>query len=128
LLNVGPTARGSFDYRAQERLEAMGEWMKFNSRSIYNCTEAPEGFAAPGNTLLTYNPGTKRLYVHLLAYPMGSLTLKNMGDKVKYIQFLHDASEIRYSAGRDEAKNDLNLQLPVLKPPVEIPVLEVMLR
>jgi len=128
LLNVGPTARGSFDYRAQERLEAMGEWMKFNSRSIYNCTEAPEGFAAPGNTLLTYNPGTKRLYVHLLAYPMGSLTLKNMGDKVKYIQFLHDASEIRYSAGRDEAKNDLNLQLPVLKPPLEIPVLEVMLR
>ncbi len=128
LLNVGPTARGSFDYRAQESLQAMGEWMKFNSRSIYNCTEAPEGFAAPGNTLLTYNPGTKRLYVHLLAYPMGSLTLKNMGDKVKYIQFLHDASEIRYSAGRDEAKNDLNLQLPVLKPPVEIPVLEVMLR
>jgi len=128
LLNVGPTARGTFDYRAQERIEAMGEWMKFNSRSIYNCTEAPEGFAAPGNTLLTYNPGTKRLYVHLLAYPMGSLTLKNMGDKVNYIQFLHDASEIRYSAGRDEAKNDLNLQLPVLKPPVEIPVLEVMLR
>jgi alpha-L-fucosidase len=127
LLNVGPTARGSFDNRAQERLEAMGEWMKFNSRSIYNCTEAPEGFAAPGNTLMTYNPGTKRLYVHLLAYPMGSLTLKNMGDKVKYIQFLHDASEIRYSAGRDEAKNDLNLQLPVLKPPVEIPVLEIVL-
>ena len=28
LLNVGPTARGLFDYRAQERLKAMGEWMK----------------------------------------------------------------------------------------------------
>lgn len=128
LLNVGPTARGSFDYRAQERLKAMGDWMKFNNRSVYNCTEAPEGFTAPDNTLLTYNPSTKRLYVHLLAYPMGSITLPKMADKVSYIQFLHDASEIRFSAGRDEASNDLTLQLPVLKPPVTIPVLEIYLK
>ncbi|MGB8491499.1 MAG: alpha-L-fucosidase [Bacteroidales bacterium] len=124
LLNVGPTARGLFDYRAQDRLKAMGDWMKFNNRSIYNCTEAPEGFIAPANTILTYNPGTKRLYVHLLAYPMGSITLSDMADKVDYIQFLHDASEIRFRA----SGNDLNLQLPVLKPPVEIPVLEIMLK
>jgi alpha-L-fucosidase len=128
LLNVGPTARGTFDYRAQDRLKAIGEWMNFNSRSIYNCTQAPEGFVAPPNTLLTYNPTTKRLYVHLLAYPMGSMTLTDMADKVKYIQFLHDASEIRFSRGRDEMSDNLNLQLPVLKPSVEIPVLEVYLK
>lgn len=128
LLNVGPTARGVFDLRAQDRLTAMGQWMKFNNRSVYGCTEAPAGFKAPANTLLTYNPVTKRLYIHLLSYPMGSLTLANMGDKVKYIQFLHDASEIKYSAGENEAKNDLSLQLPVQKPPVEIPVLEVYLK
>jgi alpha-L-fucosidase len=128
LLNVGPTARGSFDNRAQERLKAMGEWMKFNNRSVYNCTEAPADFTPPANTLLTYNPVTKRLYVHLLAYPMGSLTLANMAGKVKYVQFLHDASEIRFSTGSNETKNDINLQLPVLKPPVEIPVLEVFLK
>ena len=128
LLNVGPTARGAFDDRAQDRLSAMGEWMKFNNRSIYGCTEAPAGFIAPDNTILTYNPVTKRLYVHLLAYPMGSLTLPGMAEKVKYIQFLHDASEIRYSPGRDASVNDLNLQLPVQKPPVEIPVLEIYLK
>jgi len=128
LLNVGPTARGSFDFRAQERLKAMGEWMKFNNRSVYNCTEAPADFIPPANTLLTYNPVTNRLYVHLLSYPMGSLTLSDMADKVKYVQFLHDASEIRFSPGRDEMRNNLNLQLPVLKPPVEIPVLEVYLK
>jgi alpha-L-fucosidase len=128
LLNVGPTARGVFDYRAQERLKAMGDWMDYNSRSIYNCTEAPVEFTPPANTLLTYNPSTKRLYVHLLAYPMGRLTLTNMADKVKYIQFLHDASEIIYTEGRGEASNDLSLQLPILKPPVEIPVLEVFLK
>ncbi len=128
LLNVGPTARGVFDYRAQDRLKAMGEWMKYNNRSVYNCTEAPADFIAPPNTLLTYNPVTKRLYVHLLAYPLGSLTLTRMADRVKYIQFLHDASEIRFEAGSDENKNDLILSLPVQKPPSEIPVLEVFLK
>ncbi len=126
LLNVGPTARGTFDYRAQERLKAMGEWMKYNSRSIYGCTQAPDEFKAPANTLLTYNPTTKRLYVHLLAYPLNRITIKDMADKVKYIQFLHDASEIRYSTV--QGTNDLSLQLPVLKPPVEIPVMEIFLK
>jgi alpha-L-fucosidase len=127
LLNVGPTARGVFDSRAQERLKAMGEWMKFNNRSIYNCTEAPSGFNVPANTLLTYNPDTKRLYVHLLAYPLGTVILPNMADKVKYIQFLHDASEIRFNTS-DESPNDLVLSLPVTKPDVIIPVLEVFLK
>ncbi len=128
LLNVGPTARGVFDFRAQERLKAMGGWMKYNSRSIYNCTEAPAEFVAPANTLLTYNPQAKRLYIHLLSYPMGNLVLKNMGDKVKYIQFLHDASEIKFSKGDGDGQNYLNLELPVQKPPVEIAVLEVILK
>ncbi|NLN29684.1 MAG: alpha-L-fucosidase [Bacteroidales bacterium] len=128
LLNVGPTARGEFDYRAQERLNAMGKWMRVNSRSIYGCTEAPEGFTSPENTLLTYNPATNRLYIHLLAYPLGSLTLANMADKIKYVQFLHDASEISMSAPREGNKNDLSLTLPVLKPAVEIPVLEIFLK
>jgi len=68
------------------------------------------------------------LYIHLLSYPMGNLVLKNMGDKVKYIQFLHDASEIKFHAARGEEKNNLNLELPVQKPPVEIVVLEVILK
>jgi alpha-L-fucosidase len=124
LLNVGPTARGVFDYRAQDRLGSMGKWMKFNNRSIYGCTEAPADLIAPANTLLTYNPSTNRLYIHLLAYPMGSMVLKDMAAKVKYVQFLHDASEIKFSA----SNNDLNLVLPVLKPDSEIPVLEVYLK
>jgi alpha-L-fucosidase len=128
LLNVGPTARGVFDFRAQDRLKSMGEWMKYNNRSIYGCTEAPAEFSAPANSLLTYNPSTKKLYVHLLAYPMGRMTLPNMADKIKYVQFLHDASEVKFSLGRDDAKNDIYLQLPVQKPPVEIPVLEIYLK
>ena len=133
LMNVGPTARGMFDARAEKALGSMGEWMKFNSRSIYGCTQAPAEFEAPENSILTYNPKTKRLYIHLLAYPLQNLTLPNFKGKVKYAQFLHDASEIKITEKeslwiKEEGNaNDLNLSLPVIKPNVEIPVIELIL-
>jgi len=133
LLNVGQTARGTFDYRADEALEGMGKWMKYNSRAIYSCTQAPEGFITPANSLLTYNPKTNRLYVHLLDYPIQNFLMKGMNGKIKYAQFLHDASEIKLGKthgawGKEEMqKGDVNLKLPVNKPNVEIPVIEIFL-
>jgi len=134
LLNVGPTARGTFDYRATEKLEEIGEWMKLNSRSIYNCTEAPAGFNTLGHNLMTYNKETNRLYIHLIDYPMKRYTLNGLAAKVKYAQFLHDGSEIRFGAPRHnvthqevQSEEDLILLLPVVKPNVEIPVIELIL-
>jgi len=134
LLNVGPTARGYIDSRAEERLEDMGEWMYYNSRSIYNCTQAPDEFVAPPNTLLTYNPETNRLYVHLLDYPMKWFTLPGFGGKVKYAQFLHDGSELKFGEPRHNvthqehlANEDILLILPMNKPDIEIPVIELIL-
>ncbi len=133
LLNVGPTARGTFDHRADEALAGMGEWMKFNSRSIYGCTQAPEQFEVPDHTLLTYNQKTNRLYIHLLDYPLQNFLLRGYKDKIKYAQFLHDASEIKISAPyghwvqQETGGNDVNLLLPVNKPNVEIPVIELFL-
>jgi alpha-L-fucosidase len=134
LLNVGPTARGTFDHRADEALADMGEWMKFNSRSVYGCTQAPAEFEVPDNTILTYNPDTKRLYIHLLDYPLTNFRLPGYKGKVKYAQFLHDASELlitspygHHMQGSISTENDLNLRLPVNKPHVEIPVIELIL-
>ena len=135
LLNVGPTARGTFDERALERLPAMGGWMKLNWPSIYGCTRRRPEFKAPDNSLLTYNPKTNRLYVHLLVWPMGEMVLEGYGDKVKYAQLLHDASEVRMSTRKDTTwiaedgrAGDLVLRLPVLKPDTEIPVIELQLK
>ncbi len=135
LLNVGPTGRGTIDHRAQSALSKMGDWMKVNSRSIYGCTQAPTEFEAPENSLLTYNPKTNRLYIHLLDYPLKNYTLKGMKGKIKYAQFLHDASEIliKNRHGYGELKNsgfgenDINIELPVNKPDVEIPVIELIM-
>jgi alpha-L-fucosidase len=134
LLNVGPTARGTFDHRADEALVGMGQWMKYNSRSIYGCTQAPAEFEAPDHTLLTYNPETNRLYIHLLDYPLQNFLLRGFKEKIKYAQFLHDASELRISAPyghwvlHETGENDVNLALPVNKPSVEIPVIEIFLK
>ena len=132
ILNVGPTGRGTFDGRARDRLAAIGKWMKFNSRSIYGCGVPPEGLEAPEGTILTYNAERKRLYVHLLDYPIGSLPI-TFADKVEYAQFLHDASEIGIKVPLDVSgfpRKDVNPSfiLPVVKPDVEIPVVEVYLK
>lgn len=137
LMNVGPTGRGEIDYRARTCLEGIGEWMQYNSRSIYGCAAAPEGFEAPVDCRYTYNPETNRLYLHLFAWPFRAVHLPNMEGKVKYAQFLHDASEVRFRkqakhphAGLNEAgKNgDLTLHLPVVKPNIEIPTIELFLK
>jgi alpha-L-fucosidase len=139
LLNVGPTGRGTFDKRATDRLQGIGEWMKFNGRSIYGCTQAPEEFRAPQNCLLTYNPETKRLYVHVLEWPMGVLNLDGFAGRVSYAQLLHDASEVGFTEkGAEigflpgkrggESQNTVTLRLPVQKPDVEVPVIELFLK
>jgi len=134
LLNVGPTARGTFDNRAYDRLDGIGEWTRVNGRSIYGCTQAPDEFTPPDNCLLTWNPETNRLYVHILDWPMGKLHLDGYAGKVKYAQFLHDASEIRFrgihewqASVEKTAGQTLTLDLPIVKPDVAIPVVELFL-
>ena len=118
LLNVGPTSRGEFDYRAKERLRSMGEWMHGNNRAIYECGEAPEDIQTPDSTLLTYNKKTNRLYLILRNYP--EKVNANFMNKVKYAQFLHDGSEIKY--------DEEGFFMPSLRPNQELPVVEVFLK
>jgi len=135
LLNVGPTGRGEFDERALDRLRGMGEWMKRHSRSIYGCTAAPKGFAAPTDCRLTYNPDTKRLYCHVFAWPFIQLHLDGLAGKIEYAQLLHDASEVKMAeppphqtAIESIDRKTVTLHLPVKKPNVTVPVIELFLK
>ncbi len=135
LLNVGPTGRGAFDDRALNCLSGMGEWMKWHSRSIYGCTAAPPGFQTPEDCRLTYNAETNRLYVHIFTWPFRHLHLDGFADKVEYAQLLNDASEVRFHkpraghTGDDSLANKtLTLELPVQKPEVTVPVVELFLK
>jgi len=135
LLNVGPTARGIIQKEAVERLEATHEWMKYHSRSIYGCTAAPEQFEKPDNCLLTYNPKTNRLYVHVLEWPFKTIYLPGLADKVAYAQILNDGSELKLKSKKgawldnvEDDDNGLKITIPVTKPDVEIPVIELFLK
>jgi alpha-L-fucosidase len=134
LLNVGPTGRGTFDDRATERLNAMGDWMRLHGRSIYGCTAAPAGFRKPDNCLLTWNPRTRRMYVHVLVWPMGSLALDGFGGKVAYAQLLNDGGEVRFHTTQgswmSEGKpvDGITLDLPVHQPAVTVPVIELFMK
>jgi alpha-L-fucosidase len=135
LLNVGPTGRGEFDARALDRLQGMGEWMKRHGRAIYGCTAAPDGFPRPMDCRLTYNPDTNRMYVHVFAWPFRHLHLDGFAGKVAYAQLLNDASEIKFIEPRvhegttpDVDRQTLTLELPVRKPDVTVPVIELFLK
>ena len=136
LLNVGPTGRGELDYRALDRLQGIGRWMKRHSRSIYGCTQAPAEFQCPKDCRLTYHPEKKRLYVHLLAWPYKFIHFEGKAytDRVEYAQFLHDASELRpldaWHAGQISlGEHTLSLTLPQQEPELaEVPVIELFLK
>ncbi len=135
LMNVGPTARGYFDHRADKALEVYAEWMKYNGRSIYGCTMAEPEFTAPRGTRLTQSEDGKRLYIHLIEYPYAFLEMKNLADKIEYAQFLHDASEILYEANeilyvgtKKKSENSVYFHIPDLQPDIIDPVIEVILK
>jgi len=137
LLNVGPTARGEFDERALTRLQGIGEWMKKHNRSIYGCTQSPDDFKAPQDCRLTYNPEKNRLYLHVYAWPFKHLHLDGLAGRVEYAQLLNDGSEVSMSldpwvasqaGGELKGRETLTLTLPVNKPDVTVPVIELFLK
>lgn len=130
LMNVGPTARGYFDKRADKALAVYEEWMKYNSRSIYGCTMAEPEFVAPNGCRLTQSEDGKRLYIHLLEYPYQTLMMPCLAGKIEYAQFLHDASEVTYQSKASLVNEDMEnvFILPTVKPDTIIPVIEIFLK
>ena len=132
LMNVGPTARGSFDGRALKALQVYADWMRLHSRAIYGCTQSD--FTPPSDVRYTQNG--KRLYAHLYAWPFRHLLLPGLAGRVEYAQLLNDASEVTFKeAGMDRTwdENELPagsvvLSLPVVKPEVVVPVIEIFLK
>jgi alpha-L-fucosidase len=136
LLNVGPNARGEFEPRAIERLRGIGEWIRLHGRSIYGCTAS--NLVPPPDCRYTYAGHNRRLYLHLFAWPFRHLHLDGLAGRVEYAQLLNDGSEIKMHIidPDQQAQNTaisgtpgaLTLELPVQKPDVAVPVIELFLK
>jgi alpha-L-fucosidase len=135
LLNVGPNGRGEFDRHAKDALDGIGDWMRLHGRSIYGA--GASSFTPP--TDVRYTQRDDRLYAHLFAWPFETLHLPGLADRVDYAQLLHDGSEVamRVIDPHAQAQNmtqggqpegTLTLTLPVRRPDVAVPVIELFLR
>jgi len=134
LLNVGPTGRGEFDPRALATLAEIGRWFRLHERSVRGC--GPSELTPP--TDCRYTQRGDRLYLHLFSWPMQHVHLPGLAGKVRYAQLLNDASEIHRIANdpNQTAQNTrmgglpadtLTLELPIQKPDVAVPVIELFL-
>lgn len=135
LLNVGPTARGEFEPQAVDRLREIGAWMRRHGRAIYGC--GMSDFTPPPDC--RYTQSGNRLYLHLFAYPFRHVHLHGLAERAAYAQFLHDGSEVKmilndpHQAAQNTTMGGLSpdiltLELPVQKPDVPVPVIEIFLK
>lgn len=135
LLNVGPNARGELEPQSLASLRGIGEWMRLHNRSIYGC--GPSEFTPPPDCRYTQNGD--RLYLHLFNWPFRHVHLPGLGPRVAYAQLLNDASEVGMSVvdPKQAANNTimgglgadvLTLKLPVQRPDVTVPVVELFLK
>ena len=134
LLNVGPNGRGEFEPRARETLAAIGEWTRLHGRAIYGCTASD----LPPPPDCRFTQRGDRLYLHLFTWPFRHVHLDGLAGKVAYAQLLNDASEIKMrEIDPDQpAQNTtmrgtpgtLTLELPIQRPPVLVPVIELFLK
>ncbi|MGI8458555.1 MAG: alpha-L-fucosidase [Propionibacteriaceae bacterium] len=134
LLNVGPNGRGALDPVAVSVLGEIGDWMRLHARSIYGA--GASAYVPPPDA--RYTQRGDRLYLHLFAWPFENVHLPGLAGKVAYAQLLNDASEITFReipadlAAQNtgiggQPPGTLTLTLPVIRPDVAVPVVEIFL-
>lgn len=134
LLNVGPTARGEIADRDAAVLAEIGEWLRRHSAAVYGA--GPSEHEAPSGVVYTQRGNT--LYAHVLSWPFRTLYLPGLAGKVEFARLLSDGSEIVVADPPEphEGSNlhaaappptTLMLTLPVRRPAVTVPVIELTL-
>lgn len=134
LLNIGPDGRGAIAPRDELTLAEMGEWMRLHRDAIVGAGHAP--WAPPREGV--YTQRGDRLYLHLFSWPLGFVHLPGLADEVTYARLLNDGSWLRTSVTdpsqeanlmtpAGEAEGTLTVHLPVTRPDVLVPVIELTL-
>ncbi|WP_247629927.1 alpha-L-fucosidase [Microbacterium croceum] len=134
LLNIGPDGRGAIAPRDAATLGEIGDWMALHRDAVVGAGHAP--FAPPREGV--YTRRGDRLYLHLFAWPLGFVHLPGLAGRVSYARLLNDGSWLKTSvsdpqqqadlmtpAGEDEGT--LTVHLPVQRPDVLLPVIELTL-
>ncbi|MDR2998849.1 MAG: alpha-L-fucosidase, partial [Microbacterium sp.] len=134
LLNVGPNGRGEIAPRDEATLAEIGAWMRLHRDAIVGAGHAD--FTPPREGV--YTRRGDRLYLHLFSWPLGFVHLPELGGRVSFARLLNDGSWLRTSqidpdqkavnmTPAGQAEGTLTVHLPVQRPDVLIPVIELTL-
>jgi alpha-L-fucosidase len=91
LLNVGPQPNGEIPYAAQERLRAMGKWLKANGETIYGTVAGDVPQQEWGCTTRKEN----KLYVHIFEFEGGEIRLP-LNCQVESVKFFGKGKKVDY--------------------------------
>ncbi|MBL8230437.1 MAG: alpha-L-fucosidase, partial [Bryobacterales bacterium] len=92
LLNVGPTPEGTIQPEFEERLRAMGEWLRVNGESIYGTTYGPLQSLPIGRMTAK----GKTLYLHVFDMPQDAVELDGVA-KVATVKALDGGTTLKFT-------------------------------
>lgn len=116
LLNVGPAPDGTIQPEFQERLEAIGAWLKANGESIYGTTYGPLQNLPFGKTTTKGN----RIYLHVFEWPQGAMQVDGL-PAIKAVKLLRSGRLLQFS----QKAKQLTIDLPSQAPDPHVSVLEL---
>ncbi|HEV2498286.1 MAG TPA: alpha-L-fucosidase [Terriglobia bacterium] len=115
LLNVGPTPEGTIQPEFQQRLRAVGDWMRVNGESIYGTTYGPLQDLSFGRTTAK----GKMVYLHIYDWPQsGALQIAGL-PRVLRGRVLADGRPLTIN----QDATGLSIQLPAAAPDPNVSVL-----
>jgi alpha-L-fucosidase len=117
LLNVGPTPDGTIQPEFEERLLAIGEWMKKNGDAIYGTTYGP----VQGVPQLRTTAKGKTVYVHVFDWPAGELKLARFPARVARVRLLASGAPLKFT----QQAGALSIAVPAQAPDPHVTVLAV---
>ncbi|AQP49328.1 alpha-L-fucosidase [Tessaracoccus aquimaris] len=134
LLNVGPDGRGALTPHDAATLAELGAWMDLHRDAVIGCGHADLEPPREG----VYTRRGNRLYLHLHSWPLGFVHLPDLAGRVSYARLLSDGSWLRTSVSSPDQRashltpageraGTLTVHLPVQRPDVLVPVIELTL-
>lgn len=120
LLDVGPTPGGTIQPEFQERLRAIGEWLRVNGESIYGTTYGPLQNLTFGRTTAKGNT----IYLHVFQWPRGKVKLAGLDRQVSEVRLLAGGKPLKFR----QAGETLNIRVPARPPDPHVSVLAIITR
>lgn len=108
LLNVGPTPEGTIQPEFEERLLAIGAWLKINGEAIYGTTYGPLQDIPFGRMTAK----GKTLYLHVYDWPKEAIVLKGLASKVVRVTALDGNKPLKFT----QTGGTLRIPVEGLKP------------